>query len=1242
MKIIRFLGVLCFFVPFVSNVFGASNFQNASQLLAAARRGDTQTVQILINSGADINYVDSTGLSLVCTAVMNNDKRAIQVLQMYGADASKCDRQIKQYKQKSRVAARGEEYGFFSGLSSSHVLALSVVGAAAVIGGVALLTDAFDSKKGNSNGPSGGSHSGSGGGSGGSSSAEPDFTMPYGPAYLTATGAVDTSVDVNEDLVLWDGSQSTVPELHKSDYNYFRPAEAATDNFVKDGLVSTLLTYLLIMGGYYSFVNGYMGQFIFRDKDTNAPILPAIEGAQKRPVRVALITGNGINPAGSADSASGITYAISTSGDSSTPLVDKYLNNNLSIVDNNLVETENSGFDLSGSGSAFNPYANANDSALAKIVAGWEGVRSSTDGDLYGFVPNGQLAVYRTGNGTVWDVIPNATSGSSVGTFTDVNGDGVLSSGDNVKIGSTTYNIVTALSQASIAADPEMTIAGVTYDLSSNSKIFIGQCGTDCPSIAIYVGTDGGWYVKSTNSADLDNVYIVNAGNIYVYKTKTTNANYTNFTAMAAAAGKEYTVVGDTEKTTVDLIANTNILDASRNANYLNVDYFTTAASVADVSDLKAFYRDTISSYYGTGEGQVAHTLFYGYSASQPMIIMPAGERLYATYNEPVGDDPASYTYYLADLSATFENYAPLIYGNNLKHNFMTVVAVSNANGTADANTISGYSNANGSIVLSQWIDATTKDKYMSRKCGLTGTGNGGSVDPWCFAAAGPTAEIAAASAAGAVASVKSAFSYMTNDQIFTLLALTADGPYLGTDANGNLFTDETLETYLKGMYELPLSYNNSSLSYLDAFKEVFGYGLINLERAITPEYSVYYYSGGKIVDAFWGKLATGSIVRSSTAVSSSGRNSIRLSFYDMLESTDGSLSLPRIWNTEVSLNNDYKHGLYMGDVLAEFDVDSSNKHTNKIGNITFDMAMSPRAYNDNLNGLNDLKVAFSNEHYDIDAQYQRYLTDGESRFNGRANGVLSLVSNGISTGAKYKSGNFAFGAHAFSGTVTDENLLENDPVVSSQYEPARLGFANGGAIDMGYNNDKFGLNVSFGNMNETNTVLGAVSDGLLSLNGANTQYIDTVINYKPFEKIGLSMRATFANTRANLGDGIITELSDIKSNAFAFGADAYGFNFTAAMPLAVVDGKMGYDYADLSIVDKDGKYDIMVNNPHTEYIDLSAQKRELRFSGSYKQSIGEFTDAGIGFIYRVNPGNTNAFGNESIFMFKLHHRLGI
>lgn len=1126
MKFIRFLGVLLLLCPCVSFAATSSEFQNASQLLSAARRGDTQTVQILINRGVDINYTDSTGLSLVCTAVMNNDRRAIQVLQMYGADASNCDRQIKNYKQKSRKAVRGEESGFFTGLSSPHVIALSALGVAAVIGGVALLTNAFDAKNDNSASSSGGSHSGGGGGSGGgTTSFTPLFTqnLPYGPACSGSTCPTDYSV--------W--------EKDNRDFDYM------SDNG---------FNYLMVAHAYDAFVRGYLGMTTIRISNDLSPFdlstLPFAEGSVPgggKPVNVAMVTGSGVNKIDSAmdgliswlDSTkiSQIQTACATDATSAACLAavnaslktsHKYYN-----LSGELGETpvEDTAFDLSGAGTVFGSATDV-DTKLAKIIAGWEGDERA-NADYYGFIPNGQLTVYRTGNGQSWD--------------------------------------------------------------------------------------------KSTSS------WVV--------------ADYKNYAAIYDALQLK-----DNGNYVSSVVANLSLPVASSALNYATVDdalYFYKAAS--NEAQQISLFGEMIDGYYNlntaddTGASaqnkpsQDANLAFKYLGNNQAQLLVnSAGHNVVDAGNWKV-----------SPMTATFENFAPVVYPN-LQNFFATVVAVSPAEGTENT-TIEGYTASGaGKLELSAWKDSTDT-WYTSRMCGLTGTGNGGAMNPWCFAAPGTTDLEAAAAMAGSVALVKSAFSYMTPNQIFLLLALSADGPYLGTNPDTNLAWASTddLKSYLQGMYTLPGNLDSSDSQYLESFKNAFGFGMINLERATRPKTNVYFYSSdtNTIVsasgNAFWRNAITNSSeTRASTAIN--GRGTIRASFFDILESADGSISLPRVWNTEISLNNNYKHNLYMGDVLADFAVDSTNVHTNKIGNMTFNMAMSPRAYNDNMNGLDNMKISFSNENYDLDAGYQHHLTDGESRFNGRANGVLSLVSNSISSGAKYKSGHFAFGAHAFSGAITDENLLENDPVVSSQFEPAHLGLANGGAADITYNNDKFGLDLSFGNMNETKTVLGSLNEGLLALNGADTQYVDAVAIYKPFEKVKLSMRATFANTKANPGDGIISDVSDIKSNAFALGADIYGFNFTAAMPLAVVDGKMGYSYADLSVVENDGKFDIAVNNPHMEYIDLSAQKRELRFSGSYKRSIGKFTDAGVGFIYRVNPGNTDAFGNESVLMFKIHHRLGI
>ena len=212
-KFNRFL--LCALICAPSGVWAArsTDFYMAAQLLAAARNGNTRLVQNLINSGANVNFVDSTGLSVVCTAVMNNDMRAVQVLQMYGADASNCDRQIKNYQARTNPEP---ESGLFSGLSSTHKLVLGTIGVAGVVGGLLWATDAFDGTNHNGSSSSSGNH---GSGSGGSSSdtVTAAFTVPYSPAYLNTNGTINKDALVNADT--W------VTEEGRTDFDYIKNSD---------------------------------------------------------------------------------------------------------------------------------------------------------------------------------------------------------------------------------------------------------------------------------------------------------------------------------------------------------------------------------------------------------------------------------------------------------------------------------------------------------------------------------------------------------------------------------------------------------------------------------------------------------------------------------------------------------------------------------------------------------------------------------------------------------------------------------------------------------------------------------------------------------------------------------------------------------------------------------------------------------------------------------------------------------
>ena len=505
---------------------------------------------------------------------------------------------------------------------------------------------------------------------------------------------------------------------------------------------------------------------------------------------------------------------------------------------------------------------------------------------------------------------------------------------------------------------------------------------------------------------------------------------------------------------------------------------------------------------------------------------------------------------------------------------------------------------------------------------------------------------------AGAIASIQSAFAYLDNDEVFALLALTADGAYLGTNpdtAKPWVATPEqakaALVSYLQERYELPGEYSpETDDEYLAAFKKVFGYGLINLERATKPGTSVYYYNGKNVSgsgNAFW-RAATNTVFRPSSVLNLRGAT-IRAPYFDVLENVDGTMSLPRVWENEFAFGAGDERGLYMGDVLGDFKTRRENTQRNQIGALGLSMSFSERAYNDNLNGLDNLSLDYAIGHWNFGASYQHYFTDGVSRFSGLANPVLGLMSNAVVSDVTYNSGKWSFGARAFSGAITDEGLLENDPTISAQYMPARLGLMQGGAANVAWTGDKFKFIGSVGNAHETDTLLGAQTGGLLNLGDGDTMYVDAVAQYKVSDMVDLTARATFAQTRSNARGEFVMGLTDITSNAFAIGANIGNFEFGISQPLAITDGALQYAYAQYDVVDApDNGYQLNVIDTHVENLSLRPEKREMRLMGTYRHQFGDFTDGAVGFIYRINPNHTDDFGNESIFMMKLTHRLGI
>ena len=1044
----RILFLLLVFTP-AASIAAGTDFNMAAQLLSAARNGNTRLMQNLINSGANVNYVDSTGLSVVCTAVMNNDVRAVQVLQMYGADASQCDRQIKNYRARNNPTS---DTGVFSGLSPTHKLMLGAVGVAGGIAGVLWATDAFGGGGGDSGVGTGGHGSNSGGGSGNDgTNANVGFTIAAGYC-----------LDGECDPQFWQNLNGNGVYMTNNGINY-----------------------LDVIGAYDAFARGYLGLTTWRGTN-NAPIDLSNYNAPaggRAPVLVAMVNKTGVNLGGSISSNVDIEYIKSCSGTTcSVESINKIYNNTdgATTVD----------FNFSSDASVFGS-ATDSDTKLAKIISGYTSDADTGGNDWVGVVPNSTLAIFKTG-------------GQSV--------------------------------------------------------------------------TKG----------------------------------YQNYEAMNNAARIGYTPAA---------VVNLENISGSELLDYYTLQSAkSVVASVQTANDKQTAYKNLIDDKYNTASltsntpGDYAGELFSYYQGTdykwKPIVVMSAGNNVFTNYSVE---------------EATFENYVPVVY-TNMEHLFATTVAVAK-------------NTSNNLMSLSAWD--TNSDGVVdtvSRKCGLAGKGDSG-VDPWCFAAPGQNDLEAAATMAGAVGLLKGAFNYLTNEQIFILLATTADGAYLGTDpSTGEPWQDGALEGYLNGLYELPAGYGDLTV---DKFKEFFGYGVINLNRATTPGKSVNYFTNGKIVaangNAYW-RTAAISKLHGSNVFGARGAT-IPVAAYDVVRSSDGAMSVMRQWNTDVALGGDASHGLYLGDTLAELktrDVDNSVT----VGNFKFGFARSERAYDDNMSGVDALSIAWDNDRFGFKSEYQHYLTDGAGRFGGLANPILALTSNALSNAVELKSGRFGVLGRAFVGNITTDGLLENDPAVSNNFASAKLGDVMGAESGLSVRGDKLSIATNFGTMHETNTVLGAAGYGFLDLGGADTNYIDSVIKYSFNDWANLTLRGTYAWTRTgDVAGGVINGLSELKSNAFAAGMNFGNFELMVSMPLALTSGAMRYSVADVGMGNNGA---LVVNNFGERSIDLTPETREYRLNASYRHKFGEWTDGALGFIYRVNPNNTDAFGNESIFMMKLSHRLGI
>jgi hypothetical protein len=910
-----------------------------------------------------------------------------------------------------------------------------------------------------------------------------------------------------------------------------------------------------MMYGYAPLARGYQGMRTLRYASRQPFPLNGIsynnrQAGGGKPIAATLITTNGINPTGSATddwlvwaecngaagASSGCLSALANAGTVSR----KYYNNTITKNGDSLAGwtwAEDPGFDLSGAGTVFNSSATDQESMLAKIIAGWY-ADGRTDGDFLGFMPNGQLILYRTGGGN--------------GGMTDIHNYKAMFMAAGLKNGNVPISDVIA----NAALVPAMRAA----DTSTISDV-IAQ--TNAPS---YTDT-----VKKALFLDLINTYYDNAA-------------------------------------------------------------------------------DTVDAY---NPGQYAGMLFAGQGTLYaPMLVFSTGEY-------EIGSGPGKSMHVQ---EATFENAAPALYAN-LNHMFMSVVAVQlDGTGTSGVTTVTGYDSGSGSnkIHLAGWIDDNGTPGYTSddrafgaRACGIAGKGSR-AIDPWCFAAAGGNGAEAAAAAAGAVGAIMGAFSYMSTTQVFTLLALTADGPWLGT-LGGAATTAEILKSYLSGKYVLPNEYQfrvDSGEDYLKVFAEVFGYGLINLERATKPGTKVYYYEGTKINsgsgNAYWRRASAPGIM--ARTAFSFGRAfgaraaGISVPVFDFLESPDGSLVMPRVFENDFALGGDARRGMYLGDALGEFKAAQPGRAAPAADGVSMSLSFSESNRPDyQYGGVDELSFGYSAGNYMARARFQRRFADAENVVlrADASNPVLALASNAVSSDAAASFGNWTFGARAFAGDIADDVLVETDPTLAAQGQPMRLGRASGAETSAAFAANGFSVGAAAGTMRESATVLGTFSDGMLGLGGGETMYLDASASYSPSNYMRFFARGTFARTAADPAAGVVRGMTAIESNAFSVGAEIGGLSLMASLPLAVARGRMQYATADYRVIETENGFALDAA-PYTAELDMRPDAREARLSLAYRARLGEFTNGAVGFVYRLNPNHTDEFGNESLLMLKLSHKIGI
>ncbi|MCL2629237.1 MAG: ankyrin repeat domain-containing protein [Alphaproteobacteria bacterium] len=1329
--------------------YARTTFEQASALLQAARAGDENTVRTMVQSGVNVNYRDPSGMSLVCTAIMNNDVRTAQMLQRYGADASRCDEEIRAFRRNNE---QGGDVGLFSGLTTTQSTLLVAGGAALGVGALAYLAGLYTS---DNNNPS----TGGGGrpGGGGDTETPPTSELVLAPAAQQPNLEIgsytgETNMLSGAPSLLGEASLYITRDMNVPLGFDFQPRNRTN--------------YLFLNSAYNAYSRGYLGQSTLRNANgstidpADAGSIGGVPATGGRPINVALVTGLGVTRAGNiTDSATrndGTTdvvwaecqgnCALNNLGFASTPSlvampankfanIPTHLNSGAVMFDPEdmrwVLDGSNSAFNTTLSRSAFNVFSASSwgDLQFAKynfflgtnplaaqslFTNAYAGVVAPNTTARFEYLKFTRQATWetfltyyaQTGStmaslGAPDTAITNCdisftglNSACNIGSLFIANNDRTLAEAEwrryqgtaNLNDFASIYSSSNSLTDLGtgliLSSAPSFTpsqlsqLTGIlfrTYKGTASFADFViyynameggtwgnfDNCtpagGTGCELVAPagLVRAQNAWnqyrLVQDNNYLDDSFLAKIIAGDMIIGDfpgympngqltiARTGNGrdsngrpiDHMNFRAMRIAR-ENATNLG------IHIIANANSPEFTRSASMATADFF---ASLPANSTGQDRYRDIINSYYRvkledfTSTG-LTQTDFANYIASNPTSPGVDAVNLFGSYQGDArlpmlifgAGDYYAHESMSTTLTATVENLAPKLW-TGLNNMFMTSVAVMAQNGTIAGNITGnlGLSSTN-KIVLSQYGDP---DGHVlrARACGAV-TGRGfNNLDPWCFASPGITSDQSVASLAGSVGVVMGAFSYMTTREIFTLLAITADRFQL-------------TEAQLRDRYDLPADYAArvaAGEDYRTVFSEVFGYGLVNLNRATTPGRLAVFRNAttGQLISSQnrGAALSDGSAILvgerflNNTALVPSSAfgsklNGISVSMFDAVESADQDLSMFRIFNQSADFQS-VRGNLDLVDQFRQFGSNGPVTALDMNG-VKLSLQNSQDARDNNY--MRELSFSMNGDRTFVNTQYKARAIDSF--------GLMGLASDNISTSAGIKRGKFKLGMDGFMGTIKASDNL----VYDIDARDPKLGRMYGFGATAGFDN----LSLTVGQVYETDTILGAYGSGLMDMGGSGTTFARGNFGLNFSDDIKFSATAEMARTTPDRTSNLVmSEISPFTSTAVSAKLDLGNFSFGAALPLAVTSGHVSYLDVRMQNVEADHGFDLMVD-AQNRTINMANNNRELRLDASYQANLGDWTTANMGMIYRFNPDNSAQFGNESILMFKLRHRLGI